>query len=84
MNKLKFRAAKAHQVRWKMIIVYLVVMKSHGCEFSEGSLPRELPAGPQSRNNVAATNTLPTRNIVHHDHIALRPTHMQIIANIKI
>ena len=55
MNKLNFRAAKAHQVRWKMIIVYLVVVvvESHGCEFSEGSLARELPAGPQSANNVA-------------------------------
>jgi len=36
-----------------MIIVYLVVVKSHGCEFMEGSLARELPAGPQSRNNKA-------------------------------
>ena len=52
-----------------MIIVYLVVVESRGCELSEGSLARELPAGPQSRNNVAA-NTLPTRNIVLHNHTA--------------
>jgi len=61
MNKPNFRGAKAHQVRRNMIIVYLVVVQSRGCEFSEGSLARELPAGPQSRNNVATT-TLPTRN----------------------
>ena len=65
-----------------MIIVYLVVVKSHGCEFMEGSLARELPAGPQSRNVV--NNTLPTRNTVHHNHTASYPGYAQLVANIII